>query len=252
MKKPIIGVTPLYDAPRSSLWMLPGYMQGLESAGAIPVMLPLTADPSELEPLARICSGFLFTGGQDVSPALYGEAPSSACGEICPARDNCEKVLLDLALELDKPILGICRGIQFLNAALGGTLYQDLPSEHPSQVRHRMLPPYDRPCHTVSVLPGTPLAELLEVSQLPVNSYHHQAIRRLAPGLLKMAESPDGLTEAVFMPGKRFAWAVQWHPEFSFRTDEASRRIFGAFVSAAAGETVISPHTQGTLPRSHR
>ena len=209
-------------------------MQGTETAGAVPVILPLTADIGELEQLADTCDGFLFTGGQDVSPSLYGEDARPTCGEICQARDECEKELLRLALERDKPILGICRGIQLINVALGGSLYQDLPTEHPSGVEHHMSPPYDRFCHTVSVLPDTPLAELLNVPVLEVNSYHHQAVKRPANCLKKMAESPDGLIEAVYMPDKRFVWAIQWHPELSFRTDEASRKIFGAFISATA------------------
>lgn len=233
-KRPLIGVTPLYDRERDSYWMLPGYMQGLEAAGAVPVMLPLTADEAALTRAAGVCAGFLFTGGQDVAPALYGQQPRPACGEICPARDAAEQVLLRLALAADKPLLGICRGIQFLNASLGGTLYQDLETERPSPVDHHMTPPYDRAVHTVTLCPGTPLAALLGASVIGVNSYHHQAIRTLAPALRAMAQAEDGLTEAVYMPDRRFVWAVQWHPEFSYRTDENSRRILAAFVQAAA------------------
>ena len=131
-------------------------------------------------------------------------------------------------------MLGICRGIQFFNACLGGTLYQDLPTEHPSEVAHVMRPPYDQTVHSVALLPGTPLAALLGRAELGVNSYHHQAIKVLAPGLVEMARSEDGLVEAVYLPDKSFVWAVQWHPEFSFRTDENSRKIFSAFVAAAS------------------
>ena len=190
----------------------------------------------DLPQLVSLCDGLLFTGGQDVSPALYGETPKPTCGEICPARDRMEQVLLHLALERDLPVLGICRGIQFLNAVLGGTLYQDLPTEHPSQTQHHMTPPYDRAVHTVTIQPGTPLAELLGTEHIGVNSYHHQAVKTLAPCLTEMAWSEDGLIEAVCLPEKRFVWAVQWHPEFAFRVDEHSRKIFGAFVAAARGE----------------
>ena len=129
-------------------------------------------------------------------------------------------------------MLGICRGIQFLNAALGGTLWQDLPVQCPSPVDHHQTGAYDKPIHTVRLLPGTPLANLLQREVLPVNSYHHQAVRALAPGLAPMAVAPDGIVEAVYEPGRRFVWAVQWHPEFSWKADEASRRIFAAFVGA--------------------
>ena len=230
---PVIGVAPLWDDEKDSLWMLPGYFDGIRQAGGLPIMLPLTDDPQDIMQLAMLCDGFLFTGGHDVSPALYGETPIDASVVCCPGRDAMETYMLHEALRLDKPVLGICRGIQFINAALGGTLYQDLPTQHPSDVAHHQRPPYDRPAHTVSVLPDTPLAQLLGCGQLPVNSYHHQAVRDLAPDLVPMAISSDGLTEALVKPDARFLWAVQWHPEFSFRTDENSRRIFAAFLNAA-------------------
>lgn len=118
--------------------------------------------------------------------------------------------------------------------ALGGTLYQDLPMEYPSEIEHAMKAPYDRAAHTVHIWPMTPLSTLLEKTELGVNSCHHQAIKSLAPGLVEMARSEDGLVEAVYMPNKSFVWAVQWHPEFSFHSDENSRKIFSAFVVAAA------------------
>lgn len=145
MKQPLIGIVPLVDEARESYWMLPGYMQGVEQAGGVPVMLPLTDDAAALRQLADTCDGFLLTGGQDVFPALYGAAPTPQCGQTCPARDAMEARLLDLALAADKPVLGICRGIQFLNVHLGGTLYQDLPAEHPTAANHHQTPPYDVP-----------------------------------------------------------------------------------------------------------
>ena len=232
MKKPIIGVTLLWDEEKNSYWMLPGYLEGLEEAGAIPIILPLAADGADIAQLADLCDGFLFTGGQDVAPQLYGEAMKPTCGELCPARDTLEQELLNRALEQDKPILGICRGLQILNVTLGGTLYQDLPTEHPSEIGHSMKPPYDRTAHTVHIWPMTPLASLLEKTELEVNSCHHQAIRSLAPSLVEMARSTDDLIEAVYLPGKTFVWAVQWHPEMSLRADEASGKIFKAFVEA--------------------
>lgn len=231
-KRPLIGLVPLMDYQRASYWMLPGYMQGIEEAGGVPVMLPLTDDKAALERLADTCDGFLFTGGQDVTPSVYGAAQTALCGETSPERDAMETELLALARAKDKPVLGICRGIQFLNAALGGTLWQDLPVEYPSEVNHHQTGAYDQPIHTVRLLPGTPLADLLGVDTLPVNSYHHQAIHKLAPGLAAMATAPDGIVEAVYEPGKRFVWAVQWHPEFSWKVSAESRKIFAAFVGA--------------------
>lgn len=232
MKRPIIGVCPLFDSEKNSLWMLPGYNDGIENAGGVPLMLPLSRDKKVLAAAFEVCDGLVLTGGQDVDPALYGGRKEN-CGEICEKRDFAEALLLKLALERDKPVLGICRGIQFLNAALGGTLYGDLKTEHKSSVGHVMTPPYDRAVHKVTIKKGTPLYDIIGAEQISVNSYHHQAVKTLSPKLLEAARSEDGLIEGVFLPGKKFVLAVQWHPEFSFKTDENSRKIFSAFVNAA-------------------
>lgn len=229
---PTIGLIPLEDIQRESLWMLPGYLDGIIEAGGLPMMLPLTNDKALIRQIAEQLDGFLLTGGQDVSPSVYGAPVSPKCGETSPRRDEMELLLLEEVLRLGKPVLGICRGIQFLNAALGGTLYQDLPTEHPSEISHAMKPPYHLPKHTDAILPGTPLHDLLGVDVLPVNSYHHQAVKELSPKLQPMAVSPDGLIEAAWLPEQPFVWAVQWHPEFSHRTDENSWKIFRAFVDA--------------------
>ncbi len=229
--KPIIGVMPLWDEDRKSLWMLPGYMEGIEAAGGIPVMLPLTDDEETLSQIINKFDGFLFTGGQDVSPSLYNEE-ALECVESCKERDLMEQKVLEKALELDKPILGICRGIQFINAALGGSLYQDLPTQHPSEVEHHQTPPYDIPIHQVEILEDTPLYKCLGEAAISVNSYHHQAVKEISPKLTAMAISTDGLIEAVYKKESRFLWALQWHPEFSFKTDANSMKIFSAFVRA--------------------
>ena len=228
---PVVGVTPLWDEEKQSLWMLPGYLNGLRQAGCLPMILPLTKEPKEIDQMLTMVDGILLTGGQDVSPELYGETPAGT-GEICEMRDAMEGQLLKKAMVLEKSVLGICRGIQFINAALGGSLYQDIPREHPSAVEHHQSPPYDKPSHEVTLMQGGPLRSLLGQEKLCVNSYHHQAIKRLADGLEVMARSDDNLVEAVWKPDQRFLWAVQWHPEFSFRTDEASRRIFAAFAGS--------------------
>ena len=233
MKRPVIGLVPLVDIQRESFWMLPGYMDGLAEAGGLPIMLPLTDEEEQIDQVTALCDGFLFTGGQDVDPSIYGEEKDTACGECCPERDAMEVKLLHAALRDDKPIFGICRGIQFINAALGGTLYQDLRSQHPSEIEHHQRPPYDVPVHTVTPIPSTPLAALLGDRAFAVNSYHHQAVKELAPAWSVMAVAPDGIIEAAYMPDKRFVWAVQWHPEFSFRVDESSRKLFLSFVRAA-------------------
>ncbi len=230
--KPLIGVIPLWDEEKDSIWMLPGYMDGIRDAGGIPVILPFTADKAELAQLADVCSGFLFTGGQDVSPEIYGETPLNDTVECCRKRDDMEAALLKEAIEKNKPVLGICRGIQFINAFLGGSLYQDIPVQHPSAVNHHQQVPHDVPTHEVKVLTNTPLYDCLQTEKLSVNSYHHQAVKEAADRLEVMAVSEDGLVEGLYMPGHRFLWALQWHPEFSWKTDKNSRKIFQAFVEA--------------------
>ncbi len=230
--KPLIGVMPLWDDDKESVWMLPGYLEGIRQAGGIPVILPFTSENDELEQLVKMCDGFLFTGGHDVSPELYSEKPVDDSVICCKDRDEMESWYLKYAISSDKPLLGICRGIQFINAALGGTLYQDLPTQHPSEIDHHQKPPYDIPIHTVSIVKDSPLGKLLDTEQLSVNSYHHQAVKDLSPRLKAMAISTDGLIEAVFMPEHRFLWAVQWHPEFSYLTDINSRKIFKAFIDS--------------------
>lgn len=228
MKKPVIGLVPLVDTGRESLWMLPGYMDGIREAGGLSVMLPLNDEDADVARMAVLCDGIVFTGGHDVNPELYGEKNEGLTGELIPARDSMEGKLLKAALELDRGVLGICRGLQFLNVMLGGSLYQDLPTQFESSVNHRQPAPYHLPIHPVTV--SGPLAEAVGAEEIMVNSCHHQGIRKLAPGLEAMAKAPDGLVEAIRLPEKEFVWAVQWHPEFMHRVDENSRRIFRAFV----------------------
>lgn len=230
--KPVIGLIPLYDDEKESYWMLPGYMKVLEKCGALPIMLPLTTDPSDLDELAKHIDGILFTGGHDVGPHVYGEEAGKKCGVACTPRDEMEGYLLDKALKEDIPVFGICRGIQFMNAHLGGSLYQDLPTEYPSDTEHHMERPYDRPIHTVEVLEGTKLAEIIGAGEYAVNSYHHQAVKELGRGIQIMARSEDGLVEAISVDGAGFAMAVQWHPEFSYETDGKSIKLIQAFVNA--------------------
>lgn len=230
--KPIIGVLPLVDENLKSYWMLPGYFKGIEITGGIPVMLPLNNDEDCINQMIELCDGFLFTGGHDISPSLYGETVMNSSVVCCTERDTMETILFKKAVALDKPILGICRGIQFINAVLGGTLYQDIPAQYPTIVEHHQSPPYNIPVHSVEILEDSPLYNLLKIKTMRVNSYHHQAIKRLAPSLKTAAVSEDGLIEAVYMPEKRFVWGVQFHPEFSFEKDINNRKIFECFISS--------------------
>lgn len=230
--RPMIAIVSLFDEGKDSYWMLPGYAQGLEEMGAAPVMLPYTASKEALQRYAELFDGFLFPGGQDLHPSLYGLEDAEKCGELCRRRDAMEAAFYPLARATGKPMLGICRGIQLFNVMEGGDLYQDLPTEFPSAVQHHETPPYDKVAHRVTIEEGTPLFGAVGVTEMGVNSYHHQAVKRLGEGLAVAATAPDGVVEALYLPDHKFALAVQWHPEFSFCSDGNSRKIFGAFVEA--------------------
>ena len=216
--KPVIGLIPLYDDEKESYWMLPGYMKAIEKSGGVPIMLSFSQDKDELTVAYGLCDGILFTGGHDVNPTIYGQVISDKCGISCETRDVMEGFLLDLCVSDNKPLLGICRGLQFINAHLGGTLYQDLPTEYQSNIEHHMTPPYDIAIHNVEVR--------------GVNSYHHQAIKELADGLEAVAISEDGLVESIAIKNQKFAIAVQWHPEFSYDSSDDSKKIMKAFVDS--------------------
>jgi putative glutamine amidotransferase len=233
MKKPMIGVLPLYDEKKESYWMLPGYMKGVEDAGGIPVMLPLTTDKDIILKLAHSCDGFLFTGGHDVDPAVHGEEVTELSGVLCTERDQMEQLLFTFAAELDKPMLGICRGMQLFNAVLGGTLYQDIPAQRPSTINHKQKPPYSKPVHQVHIEKDSLLHQVLQTDSFMVNSYHHQGIKELSEQLEVAATADDGLIEAVVMPNKIFILAVQWHPEFSYKHDDYNFKLFLEFVKAS-------------------
>ena len=230
--KPIIGLSPLYDDEKRGLWMCPGYLDVLYACGASPLVLPFDSDVVDVEQIISICDGILLTGGPDVEPALYGKDKTQACGPVQHIRDELEYRLIEKALDEDMPLFGVCRGEQILNVYLGGTLYQDLQTELDGSMNHAMTPPYEVPCHKVILDEGEPLQVLLGVDMLPVNSIHHQSIERIAPELVQLAHAKDGVCEGVWMPGKRFVWAVQWHPEWIWDVDPRQKSIMQCFVDA--------------------
>lgn len=232
-KKPIIGVVPLVDIERDSLWMLPGYMDGITEAGGLPVILPLTTDMKDIKQLVEQFDGFLFTGGQDVGPALYGEDVQYDNVISCSERDILEDELLQEAFHVNKPILGICRGLQLMNASLGGTLYQDLGSQYKSDIKHRMEIAPDQSWHKVKIVPDTLLSDIIKIDTYGVNSLHHQAVKKLSLFLKACAISEDGIIEGAYCPEKKFVLGVQWHPEFSYKKDVYAKEIFNAFVASA-------------------
>ncbi|SET49843.1 putative glutamine amidotransferase [Salinibacillus kushneri] len=232
MTQPLIGVLPLYDEAKESYWMLPGYMKGIEDAGGAPVMLPLTTDENIILSLANQFDGFLFTGGHDINPEMYGEKVGKESGIICTNRDIMEEILFKRVLELDKPALGICRGLQLFNVMLGGTLYQDIPTQmkNEKQVKHKQRPPYDRAVHRVDIKKDSRLFDMLHRESIFVNSLHHQGIKQLSPKLVPMAQAEDELIEAAYMPEQKYVLAVQWHPEFNYQKDDNQFTLFVDFI----------------------
>lgn len=234
MKKPIIGVTPLFDDRRESIWMIAGYLKAIQHAGGVPVVLSLSDCEEEIEQIAQDFDGFLFTGGHDVGPSLYGEEKLPFCLNTCNYRDDFEKILFEKALEYKKPILAICRGFQFMNVMLGGSLYQDIESQTKPNIKlaHSQEKPHDTAAHSVKICRDTPLYDLIKADEIEVNSIHHQAVKVLSDRLLPMAIAPDGIIEAAYMPDEKFVLGVQWHPEFMYENDEAAARLFERFVLA--------------------
>ena len=204
------------------------YMESLARAGAGMRWVELS-DPEQAVQDALTCDGLLLPGGGDMDPKFYGQARTPACGEPNLLRDAAEPLLLRAFLAADKPVLGICRGIQVMNAALGGDLYQDIkPFEHLPHNGHWAK------VHTVTVRRGTLLSRILGQDTVLVNSQHHQAVDRVAPGFTLAALSEDGIVEAIEKPDARFCLGVQWHPEWLSDADPAMQSLFDAFVNACS------------------
>lgn len=223
--KPNIGIVPLWDEYNQRIWTQHGYTDCIVRAGGLPVILPLTEDERVFSQSIGMCDGFLLTGGPEVSSAIYDGKIRSHGIITCPLHEKLEIMVIDRAIERNLPLLGICNGMQFLNAALGGTLGQALPAQTELSA--------DSPSHEVIVEQGTPLAYMLNSQTLTVNDCPHQEIKDLSPILRRMAYAENGAIEAVYMPLKRFIWAVQWHPELSSQTDKANAKIFEAFIMYA-------------------
>ena len=230
--RPRIGVLPLYNSEKQTLWINPLYFGGVEQAGGLPILLSLSEDPALWEEYCQSFDGFVFTGGQDVDPQLYGQEKIPQCSYQAPLRDNQEFYMLRRLRALDKPVLGICRGIQVMNTALGGTLYQDLPTQRPSPVIHSQQKPYDIPHHQVAIVPGSRIHQITGLTHISVNSMHHQAVWEVAPGFDVTAVAEDGLTEAIESRDARFFVGVQWHPEHMWQDYASGRSIWSAFVNA--------------------
>jgi putative glutamine amidotransferase len=224
------------DLPHS--WVMNHrYYTALASTGAAPVMIPLLVRNVEaLRGVYDALDGVFLAGGVDVDPSTYHEPRADLCGRTDLDRDGVEVLFTQWARAEGKPIFGVCRGLQIINVAAGGTLYQDC-GYYEAAIKHDYFPTAgyarDYLAHTIAVEPGTRLHEIFAAEEVHVNSMHHQAVNRLADGLTASAWAPDGMIEAVEAPGEAFVVGVQWHPEMLVDTDEGTRRLFRAFIEAA-------------------
>jgi putative glutamine amidotransferase len=210
------------------------YSQAILHAGGAPLIIPAAQDKESLASILGPVKGLILSGGPDIHPRRYGEEPLAGLGEVDEALDQMELLAATMAIEKNLPVLGICRGIQVLNVALGGTLYQDIASQVPESICHT--PKTDKAVntHTVLLETGSRLQKITGKRKIWVNGKHHQAIKDLAPGLAATAHAQDGVVEAVELPAKRFVLGLQWHPEGTWREDSYSQKLFSAFVHTAA------------------
>ena len=240
--RPIIGVTSRKihfvhdDRPYPRYGVAISYVHAVELAGGAPFVVPLSQDHDVLTTLLELCDGLLLTGGQDVDPAWYNEEPHRKIGQIDPLRDRTEMFLAREALKRDMPIFGVCRGEQVLNVAAGGTLYQDIEAQRgPDSLQHFQNFSEEYPSHGIDIEEGTWLERVASgVRRLRVNSYHHQAVKDLAPGFRVAARSPDGVVEAIESTTHTFVNGVQWHPELVCDERDFNLALFRALIEAAA------------------
>lgn len=232
--KPIIAITACAEDDLSSR-LNKAYSKSVLDAGGIPIIIPLDVEADVAQILA-IADGLLLSGGHDVHPFHFGAEPSPKLGQIYPERDAVELALTNAALTKKMPIFGICRGIQLLNVALGGTLYQDIESEFETKnlLKHTQEAARGVASHYVTIGPNNLLMDIIEESQIAVNSFHHQAINEVASNLSVVAKSSDGIIEAVVNESLPFCLAVQWHPEEqALAEDHVAKKLFKAFVEAS-------------------
>lgn len=237
MDKKVIGIvgntlisnTPFGDMERA--YVNSAYVKGVLRAGGLPVIIPCFGDPDVISGQVEICDGFLFTGGGDIDPSQYGEEPDSRLGEIDPELDAFQLSLYVEVEKSGKPVLGICRGLQIINTARQGNLYQDINNQIPNSYQHLQSGKRSHSVHKVAVDEGTKLYGILGQSEVSVNSLHHQSIRQLGKGLKVSAKAGDGVIEAIESGDKIIG--VQWHPEDMIDSSEVMNVLFQWLVNQA-------------------
>lgn len=230
--RPRIGVTPYFNYETNEEYVPEGYFRAVEHVGGEFVLIHYNTDLSLIDEIVETLDGIIFAGGPDIDPVLYGQDVDPDCGRINRLRDDLELKLFESAAKRKLPVLGICRGIQLLNVAMGGTLIQHVPGRFEGSLHQQNAKRLEL-WHDVSVLPGTPLAGIYgDNAKVRTNSFHHQAILDLAEGLCVNAVVDEGFVEAVSGTGEQFILGVQWHPEVSYNVDANSRKVFDLFNDA--------------------
>lgn len=235
--RPLIGVTSLWNDEKARGWMITDYMDLIWDAGGVPVVLPLNASEEAVNEYVSHCAGFLFTGGQDVGVDRYRSEHPELCQPPAIVRDELEFALLAAARKAGRPVFGICRGLQLINAAMGGTLIEDIPQVTKSPVEHRYFPEDPVPTsHKVTIKADSALAAFFGAGDMTVNTRHHQAIGQLAPGLRVTAVSTeDGIIEAIEATEGSYLKAVQWHPEHIYKESAGHLAMVKDFVDSCRG-----------------
>ena len=247
--RPLIGITGSFDRRKQQVYLRQAYLQAVTAAGGLPVVLPVGIETAAIPFYLEYLDALILSGGGDIGPAFFGESPQPGLGEVSMERDEFELELSVQAFKRELPILGICRGMQILNVASGGDLYQDLPSEYTqaSLIQHQQeLGALSSNFHPVQVAVDSRLARLLNLPEaagraaaspgftISVNSRHHQAVRKLAAGFEVSAYAPDGVIEAIEASRGSLVIGVQWHPEDIWEADPRFLGLFQGLVEAAA------------------
>lgn len=234
-KIPVIGVTPWYDYDNRNTFIKHGYIEGINRAGGFAVLLPLCTDESLMHVSFETCDGILLSGGPDVDASYFNEPNMPFTGSISPLRDCMEVFIAKKAVELKKPILGICRGAQVMNVSLGGTLYQDIAVQlkEVSPFKHSQQAPRWYPTHDIHVSRESKVWTAFKKEIMKVNSFHHQAVKDVAPDFIVTSRAADGVVESIEHISHPFAVGVQWHPECMWENNDEHLKLFEAFVEAA-------------------
>ncbi len=230
--KPIIGVLVTIDNNKMTSANYT-YARAVTELGGTPIILPYTTDEEDVNNFISLCDGFLFSGGKDVEPCRFNEEILNDSLVIHHYRDDLEFKAFSNIMSTNKPILGICRGCQVINIALGGSIYQDIPTQIPSQINHRQTEGQTEYSHDINVVKDTPLYKLVGGrDRIKANSFHHQSIKKLGNGLKLMATADDGVIEGAYLDSDRYLRIYQWHPEKLFDKHDYNNQIIKDFIDA--------------------